>query len=244
VAVKSSKAPAKHGVKPAVINSIYVQYGCGNSCPPNWQNFDSSCSLRLERLPGVGKYIRVNRQRFPHGVMVGNIVAGLPLKSNSANGAYASHVLEHLAYDDFWKALKETYRILKPGGIFRAVVPDLESRAKLYCTEVAAGNGIANSDFMNLTNLGIKEKPHGILANLRRFFGGSAHLWMWDYPSLSRALKEVGFDQIRKAQFNDCEDRRFVEVEDKGRFLWSPPGELGIVFPECCVESRKCSSIR
>src|SRR6516164_5453535 len=111
---------------------MYVQYGCGLSAPSGWTNFDSSLTLRFERLPIIGKFHRKNAARFPANVRYGDIVSGLPVKSNSCEGVFASHVLEHLSRQDIDEALVETYRILRSGGIFRLVVPDLERAAREY----------------------------------------------------------------------------------------------------------------
>lgn len=46
---------------------------------------------------------------------------------------YASHVIEHLGYQkELPAALKGIYRIIKPSGIFRMSVPDLETLCKLF----------------------------------------------------------------------------------------------------------------
>lgn len=109
---------------------VYVQYGCGWSAPEAWLNFDSSPTLRFERLPLIGKLYTRNARRFPANVRYGDVVKGLPVADKSCDGIYASHVLEHLAFADFEKALTNTFRYLKPGGTFRLVVPDL-MRVKL-----------------------------------------------------------------------------------------------------------------
>src|SRR5476651_2383062 len=110
----------------------YIQYGCGFSAPAEWTNYDASPTLRFERLPLIGKLYTLNKQRFPENVKYGDIVRGLPEKPESADAVYCSHVLEHLAYNDFLTTLKNTYAILKPGGIFRGVVPDLRSAVTTY----------------------------------------------------------------------------------------------------------------
>jgi ubiquinone/menaquinone biosynthesis C-methylase UbiE len=59
-----------------------------------------------------------NSQSFPKEVKYGDIVKGLPVADNSFRCVYASHVLEHLALHDFRKALRNTFNILEPGGVF------------------------------------------------------------------------------------------------------------------------------
>ena len=50
-------------------------------------------------------------------------------------------------------------------------------------------------------------------------FGNSKHLWMWDYNSLSKVLTEVGFTKIKLCKFNDSDDKMFLLVENKERFV-------------------------
>ena len=51
----------------------------------------------------------------------------------SVEQVYASHVLEHLGYqEDLVTALKEIRRVLKPGGILKMSVPDLDILCRLF----------------------------------------------------------------------------------------------------------------
>ncbi len=75
----------------------HVQYGCGHSAPDGWLNYDASFTLRVERFPLGGRFVRKNAQRFPANVSFGDIVKGLPVSDASVDGVYASHVLEHLS---------------------------------------------------------------------------------------------------------------------------------------------------
>jgi predicted SAM-dependent methyltransferase len=132
---------------------------------------------------------------------------------------YASHVLEHLSRQDIEKALTETRRILKPGGIFRLVVPDLELAAREYIRSVEAGSAKSADEFVgDNTMLGRRTKSRNLLGILYEALNTSAHLWMWDYISLSNLLARHGFTNIRRAVFNDCDDKAFLAVEDVSRF--------------------------
>jgi len=140
--------------------ALHVQYGCGLSCPAGWLNFDASPTLRLQRLPAIGRLFG-DAVRFPDGVRYGDIVKGLPLADGSVDGIYASHVLEHLALADCAIALRNTFRLLKPGGLFRLVVPDLECRARQYLSRLEDGKPQANSWFMRAAGLGAQEVANG-----------------------------------------------------------------------------------
>ena len=194
----------------------YVQYGCGHQAPSGWQNFDSSPTLVLERLPLIGRFCTKNRARFPANVRRANIVRGLPVSSGSADVVYCSHTLEHLALDEFRAALRNTFTILKPGGVFRFVLPDLEFFINEYARD---SRPVAAHAFMERTMLGVPERSHGLLGFLKGWLGGSEHLWMWDYKSMHHELAAAGFIDIRRAAYGDSGDRMFEGVETPDRWM-------------------------
>jgi hypothetical protein len=201
------------------MEKIYVQYGCGLSAPNNWLNFDSSPTLRIQRLPIIGNLLKKRLNViFPENVIYGDIIKGLPVKENSCVGIYCSHTLEHLSLEDFRIALKNSFLILKQGGVFRCIVPDLEYYARNYIFELDNNNILANINFMNNTYLGINKRPRKLKDFIISFYKNSHHLWMWDKKSLSKELANVGFSQIRICKFNDSDDNMFNECEDPGRF--------------------------
>lgn len=196
----------------------FAQYGCGLSAPENWLNYDASPTLRIQRMPVLNALLKP-KPIFPKKVLYGDIIKGLPLKDDQLDGIYCSHVLEHLALEDLRIALRNTYRVLKPGGVFRLVLPDLEYCAKRYLDELAAGDSAAAMNFIeHHTMLGIVSRPRGFSGMLRSFMGNSHHLWLWDYPSLSAELAAQGFRNIRRCQYHDGPEA-FQAVEDLGRFI-------------------------
>ena len=201
------------------MKKIYVQYGCGLSSPINWLNFDSSPTLRIQKLPFIGNFLKSRLNViFPENVLYGDITKGLPVQENSCDGLYCSHTLEHLSLDDFRIALNNSFKILKKDAIFRCVVPDLEYNVNKYLKDLKNNDESASINFMNNTYLGIKKRPRNLKDLMISFYKNSDHLWMWDSKSLSKELKNAGFTKIRICKFNDCEDNMFNECEDQGRF--------------------------
>jgi len=198
------------------MDEIYLQYGCGFSAAPGWLNYDASPTLRFERIPVIGRMYTRNAQRFPKEVLYGDIRSGLPVQPDSCAGIYCSHVLEHLAKDACEVALANTLQYLRPGGIFRLVVPDLETLARKYLQDTGENAGHV---FMESSGLGTKSRPRGVGGVLRSAIGNSAHLWLWDEKSMRKALEDAGFRHIRRCSFGDCEDPRFSEVEAADRFV-------------------------
>jgi hypothetical protein len=172
-------------------------------------------------LPFWGRFVRKNSGRFPSNVFYGDIVVGLPIKPDSCNGVYCSHVLEHLSREDCRKALLNTHKILKTGGRFRFVMPDLEFCINQYTYSNQSDRAL---EFNKITGLGQFERPRGIRALAIEAFGNSRHRWMWDFNAMKKELCDCGFSEIRRAQFGDSTDQMFNEVEQKER--WS--NALGI----------------
>jgi len=202
-----------------------VQYGCGLSAPANWLSFDASLRLRFERVPVLGRMSRL----FPPNVMYGDIVKGLPVQLGSAARLYASHVLEHLSYCDAVAALKNSYSVLRPGGVFRLIVPDLAVRASRYVERVKAHDACAAHDFLDSLMMS-ERRSRSVGVDVFSALGNSRHRWMWDEASMAEALERSGFIDIRRCAFGDSPDEAFSEVEDIGRFI---DGGLQELAMEC-----------
>ena len=100
-----------------------VNLGCGNKYHKDWINLD----------------FKSNNE----DVKEFNLLQKLPFEDNSVDVVYSSHVLEHFTKCEAPKFLEECYRILKPKGIIRVIVPDLEQLMKNYFTFL---NGAKNGD--------------------------------------------------------------------------------------------------
>jgi predicted SAM-dependent methyltransferase len=199
------------------MKSEYAQYGCGFSSPETWTNFDSSLTLYFERIPLLGTFYTKNSSRFPKNVEFGNIIDGLPVSSDSCKGVYCSHVIEHLSLEEMRVALVNTFEILKSGGCFRCVLPDLEYAIKQYNQNSSPDSALA---FLRQIEMG-KEKKRSkkLWSMLLESMSNSQHFWMWDYKSIASELEKVGFINIRRAEFGDAADLVFNDVEDETRWL-------------------------
>jgi hypothetical protein len=156
---------------------------------------------------------------------------------------YASHILEHLAYGDFESALQNTMKILEPNGVFRLIVPDLQERVRWYLREVSKGSTEASTNFMRSCHLGLEQRPRSVLGRIRLLIGGSAHLWMWDEPSIVEHLRKAGFIKIRRCEFGDSNDPMFAQVEDRARFIDGTLGLRELAIEACKPNTRGIGSI-
>jgi predicted SAM-dependent methyltransferase len=112
-----------------------LNVGCGLTFDPEWINIDIVSSS-------------------PH-VKACDLRQGIPYTDAYFDVCYHSHVLEHLTQDQAQTLLAECWRVLKPQGILRVVVPNLEDIARTYLKvleQVEAGqvDAIPNYDWMML----------------------------------------------------------------------------------------------
>lgn len=124
------------------------------------------------------------------------------LADESCSEIYASHVLEHLGYNgELQNALKGIYRVLKPGGCFRASVPDLEILCRLF--------------------LHPNNTEEGRFHVMRMMFGGrtnefDVHYVGLNFEFLGAFLYDAGFRDIRRVPdfglFNDTSKQLFGDT--------------------------------
>lgn len=206
----------------ATAQPLYVQYGCGLCAPKEWKNFDASPTLRLQKIPIIGNaFKKISGIPFPKNVLYGDIVKGLPLKKDSCDLLYCSHVLEHLSLLDFRISIQNSFSILKPGGIFRLVMPDLEQMAKSYIKGLENNDSSNAIQFMKNTGMALEKRPRGLKASLSASLGNARHQWLWDRAGTVAELEKAGFIKIRECQFGDSDNQAFKTVEDPDRFLGS-----------------------
>ena len=89
-----------------------VNLGCGAVAHPDWVNLDLQPLLDY--------------------VIPADFLGPLPFADNSVDAVYHAHVLEHLSREDGRNFLKESVRVLRPGGVLRVVIPDLEDLCRFY----------------------------------------------------------------------------------------------------------------
>ena len=194
----------------------WIHFGCGMCAPEEWTNFDCSPTLWLQRVPLLGRLAPVGPEgRFPRAVRYGDIVRGLPVPAETASLVYSSHVLEHLSLEDLRRALRNARRMMRPGAVFRSVLPDLAYLIKAYSADATADAAVK---FMEHTLLGEQQRPRGIGGLARQWLGNSRHLWMWDYKALAAELQAAGFTGVRRAEFQDSDQEAFRIVETAGRW--------------------------
>jgi predicted SAM-dependent methyltransferase len=132
----------------------------------------------------------------------------LPFYENSYLGVFCSHTIEHLDYAHAKQLLNEIKRILKPNGIVRIAVPDLEKYVEFYLNKKPFGEKQKFNEFYNFYN---GCEAIWFLTNY------NYHLSLWDKEMLINELKDSGFLNIRVCKFQsglDVNLLKDIQVRD------------------------------
>ena len=89
-----------------------LNIGCGQRFNPTWTN--------------------LNFNSTHPSVISHDLKQGIPFPDSSFDVVYHSHVLEHFCKAEGIQLLEECYRVLRPQGVVRIAVPDLEQIVQSY----------------------------------------------------------------------------------------------------------------
>lgn len=129
-----------------------VNLGCGSVHHPDWINLD----LRARDADVIEHDVRT----------------GLPFRDAEVDVCYSSHVLEHMGPDDGEVFITEQRRVLRPGGIIRVLVPDLEVICRnylMYLDSVVSGDDCEfeyDYTILELLEQMTRERPGGRMADV------------------------------------------------------------------------------
>ena len=126
---------------------------------------------------------------------------GIPLKDNTVESIYSSHLLEHLDYKSNIKFINECKRVLIPGGKMLVCVPDARKYISAYVsdTEFRPKNSLY-ADAIVDTSSAMDQ------LNYIAYLNGE-HKYMFDQENLINIFLKCGFSDVRRRDFNDEIDR-------------------------------------
>lgn len=187
-------------------NVIKINLGSGLSITEGWINIDSSLNAFLSRYPKFilillyklnnlvlkkvyNSKLRLSQEEFlnilkDNKFIHHNLEYGLPFEDESVDYIYSSHFFEHLFKDDAQKVIRESFRVLKVGGIIRIGVPDLDQVISFYQN-------------------GEKEKALRILYSESKKSHYSYHRYMYDFDLLYDLMIKCGFHNIRRCEYQN-----------------------------------------
>jgi len=149
-----------------------------------------------KKLPG---FVNIDIREEVNPDLIEDITKLESIKDESVDLIYACHVLEHINFWDVRKVLIRWYDILKPGGILRLSVPDMDAvfAHYFYWKDLKALRGF--------------------------LWGGGDHEYNihysgWDYETLKEKLEDVFFDNIQLWNWHDIPPHNYID--DYSQVYW------------------------
>ena len=195
-----------------------LNLGCGTKTSPHTINIDFSIYQRVRKAPGGTIVARAllrgaRREQFESmddNLLVHDLRKGIPAAASSVDAVYHSHTQEHLERADVPGFLAEVFRVLRPGGIHRIVVPDLEALVREYLESLDARREDHDRAIDRIIGQCVRREASGtslqppvrrrleniILGDARR--RGETHQWMWDSLNLTQSLELAGFVSVKR----------------------------------------------
>jgi SAM-dependent methyltransferase len=176
---------------------VKVNLGSGMVVAPGWINIEGHLRAFFSTWPAFvlnalysviqaskdvytrKDYCRIlKNNRFLHH----DLRYGIPFADRTIDFLYSSHLLEHLHCDEGERLIREGYRVLKKGGVFRVCVPDLAYALSLF------------------------QKGEKVRA-LQYFFSDSEqdqytyHRYLYDFELLKKLMTGCGFSKVVRCSF-------------------------------------------
>lgn len=149
-----------------------LNWGCGTDPTPGWINSD------IKDGPGID--------------ISCDILDGLPLPDDSIDYAVSIHALPELSYPAQLPALRELRRVLRPGGVLRLSLPDLDRAVDAYRS--------GNADYFLIPDDEARSIGSKLIVQLL-WYGYSKTLFTHDF--VIELLTKAGFSDVRRSAYGD-----------------------------------------
>jgi predicted SAM-dependent methyltransferase len=147
-----------------------LNWGCGEWIEPGWINSDIKGDSGAD--------------------VVADILEGLPLETDSIDYAVASHALPEIPLTQLVPTLEELRRVLKPGGVLRLILPDLDRGIDAYQRGHAGYFHVPDEEAASLSG---KFIVHML------WFGYSRSLFTHEF--VKELLSKAGFGRVDRCEF-------------------------------------------
>jgi predicted SAM-dependent methyltransferase len=147
-----------------------LNWGCGEWIEPGWINSDIKEDPRID--------------------LVADILEGLPLETESIDYAVAAHALPEIPLMQLVPTLEELRRVLKPGGVLRLILPDLDKGIDAYHRRQADYFQVPDEEMASLS---------GKFITQMLWYGYSRSLFTHEF--IEELLGKAGFVRVDHCQF-------------------------------------------
>lgn len=175
----------------------FLNLGCGRRYHPDWTNVNFTVT---------GK-----------GVIARDLTQGISFPDDSFDAVYHSHLLEHFPKATAGSFLRECCRVLRPQGILRVVVPDLEQIARTYLTALEQASSSSQLWSANYEWILLEMYDQAV----RNSSGGemAAYLDREDLPNQEFILKRCGVEAKNLIEASKRQEHQLSPLEGKFKRL-------------------------
>lgn len=147
--------------------------------------------------------------------IVCDVTKGLPFASNSVDGIYSEHFIEHLSQGDGHFFMRECRRVLVPGGVIRIATPDLDD----LITEYFRAGPRSQEDPGRWRSPEWDKYGYEWISTaseaINTGFRDWGHKWMYNEEEVSRLATYCGFKNGVRVKRGESNHAHFVDVESR-----------------------------
>jgi len=169
--------------------------------------------------------------------MLLDVRKGLPFRNETVDLVYMSQFLDHLNLYECEKVLAECYRVMKPGGLIRIAVQDLDELLMKYKYDKLDELSYMQPDIYSKYKSKCIKFSLLLFGNLADREGYWGHQIQFTYSGLRELLENTGFTDVTRMPVREIHTDKSKPVSDSPIF----EGDVVDVFPEISliVEARK-----
>lgn len=186
----------------------YLRVGAGSHTEPGW--------LSVDLLP------------VSLSIVFMDATKPFPLPSESFDAVQCEHVIEHVTYDAGLAMLRECHRVLRNGGIMRIATPNLDLFRRLLDGDDDDPALAAYVEWSNRTfGTPVEQRDVGNAAfTANRFVRHWGHTFIYNEPTLRKALREAGFVEIMNVTPGESSHSALRGIDRHEEVIGKEPNEL------------------
>jgi len=166
------------------LKKLRLNLGCGTDIKLGWVNIDLTTKFVSD--PSLNVKVKTFAINY-------DLRRGLILDEGSCCYIYSSHFFEHLDYRAAIKLMQDCFYALKPGGIFRIVLPNQREIFSAYIS----GN---HKYFSSLQDeLGLTYQSLIDYVNFEVY--QCTHKCLYDEEKLTNIFREIGYKTVERSEF-------------------------------------------
>jgi predicted SAM-dependent methyltransferase len=175
---------------------VKLNVGCGTDYKRGWVNIDNNSDENIEKLD-----------------LNWDLRNPLPFPENSVDFIYNEHFFEHLTPDEGRVVMQDLLRVLKPGGVMRIAMPDLEALVHQYLNVSIEDDPVLKRHNMEF----IKTRAERMNISFRWW----DHVWIYDFEELRRRLVDAGGkkNKVVRSRLNRSKHPELQNLETRDESL-------------------------